>query len=187
VTRVTVEVWGGGGGGWGASLPGYWGLGGSGGGYGKAIAVVTPGDNLTITVGAGGTGFQAVNTDGTAGGASSVTGMVSPASITANGGAGGDGNGYTGSDLTFGGGGTSTASFNIMGGRGNRIYGVVSSEGGDAANGGAGGVGNYRASGDRFEASPGIAPGGGGPGWFNVTTEAGNNNGAQGRVVITYS
>ena len=189
VTKVTVEAWGGGGGGGGSSFPGYWGHGGGGGGYGKEIATVTPGNVLTITIGAGGTGRGAVSTDGANGGTSSVTGMVSPASITATGGVGGKGNGYTSSSLAFGGGGTSTASFNIFGGRGNRIYGVVTSEGGVGANSGAGGASTYNGQTDAAAVTPGIAPGGGGPGWSRpsgATTQTGSNNGAVGRVVITY-
>ena len=190
VTQIVVEVWGGGGGGGGSgAVADHWGHGGGGGGYGRAIAAVTPGNNLAVTVGAGGTGFQEVATDGTAGGTSSVTGMNSPAAVSATGGAGGDGEGYTSANVLFGGGGSSMAPFNISGGRGQRIYGsVMFLEGGDAGNGGAGGVGiRDGPTGNRFRAEPGIAPGGGGPGWLNVSLASGNNNGAVGRVVITYS
>ncbi len=60
VTSVKVEVWGGGGGGGGA----YIGAGGGGGGgsYKTATFTVTlPGDNYTITIGAGGAGGPAWN------------------------------------------------------------------------------------------------------------------------------
>src|SRR5512137_1076121 len=55
VTSVTVEAWGGGGAGGRASTSGYKGGGGAGGQYVIAVAIVVPGTNYAIGVGAGGT------------------------------------------------------------------------------------------------------------------------------------
>ena len=194
VTQIIVEVWGGGGGGGGANVSGYWGHGGGGGGYGKIVLAVTPGEFLDITVGTGGTGRGQVSTNGTAGGASSVRRGVTTL-ISANGGGGGLGNGYLGFVLAVGAGGAGPAApaLGITGGRGNRVIRGISSAGGNGANGGAGGVANWSdwAAGPGFvhvEVTPGTAPGGGGAGWIYLAgyTHTGNNDGAPGRVVITY-
>lgn len=69
VTRVFVQVWGAGGGG----AAGQWsaGAGGSGGGYAQNWCQVTPGNTVTVTVGAGGVGETNSNGGATVGGNSS--------------------------------------------------------------------------------------------------------------------
>ncbi|MFB8304113.1 glycine-rich domain-containing protein [Kitasatospora purpeofusca] len=86
VTGLHVDAWGAGGGGSGAILDGgpppsgfsRSGIGGGGGGYVHGALTVLPGQRITITVGAAGTGGpvgegSAPNTEGTTGGATSVS------------------------------------------------------------------------------------------------------------------
>ena len=84
VQLVSVQgLWAGGGGGGGASGSGSAGSGGGGGGYAEGILAVTPGTQVTLTVGASGAG-GAPGGDGTAGGGSSFGAL-----LTASGGTGG--------------------------------------------------------------------------------------------------
>ena len=91
VTRITPIITGGGGaGGWndsGYSTHNYWAGGGGGGGTYIGLASVTPGQVVTVVVGAGGLPLGAMGI-ANPGGASSVLGMV-------GGGGGGGGNTYT--------------------------------------------------------------------------------------------
>ncbi len=185
VTGVTVEVWGGGGGGGGSPNAGgaQFGHGGGGGGYGRQLATVTPGAVLTITVGAGGTGQKTNSNTGGNGGTSSVTGLNVPPAVSATGGRGGSSGGIEGAIV--GRGGTSTATFNISGQDAIApFFTLYQRAGGSGGNGGAGSVGELNSS--RFIGTDGVAPGGGGCGWF-ARSPSGSNNGAVGRVVITYS
>jgi MSHA biogenesis protein MshQ len=84
VTSVTVEAWGGGGAGGGNPTSSDGGGGGGGGGYSKSTITVVPGNNYTVTVGAGGTGV--VGSNGNPGGQSF---FINAATLRANGGAGG--------------------------------------------------------------------------------------------------
>jgi hypothetical protein len=125
VTKIMIEVWGGGGGG-GASGANP-GSPAGGGGYGKDIITVTPGTAYTVTVGAA--GVQGTSgASGTTGGTTSVGTLIS-----ATGGAGGGAN--------CGGpgwGGSSTARINVAGQRG-QVYGSCSTGvGGSSPNGGYG-------------------------------------------------
>lgn len=184
VTGITVEVWGGGGGGGGSPNAGgaAFGHGGGGGGYGRQLATVTPGATLTITVGAGGTGQKTNSNPGATGGTSTVSGLTSPASISATGGRGGSAGGIEGAII--GRGGTSTATFNISGQDAVApFFTLYQRAGGAGGNGGMGSVGELNST--RFIGTDGTAPGGGGCGWF-ARTPSGSNNGAPGRVVITY-
>lgn len=62
VTKVFVEVWGSGGAGGGAGSETYsFGAGGGGGGYGAEFIEVTPGQEITVTIGAGGSGVSGGN------------------------------------------------------------------------------------------------------------------------------
>ena len=170
VTKIMVEVWGGGGGGgFGANKPG-----GCGGGYGKEIISVTEGTIYTITVGSGGNaGTSSAN--GSSGGTSSFGSLV-----TSTGGGGGNSGVFP---TSVGIGGTSTATFNISGQNAAWPYNI----GGTGGNsfGGSGGIGAING---QF-ATAGIAPGGGGGGGTtdgNTTTWKSGAPGAVGRVVVSY-
>ena len=166
VTRVSVEVWGGGGGGGGQTnyLPG--GGGGGGGGYAWGLFDVTPEDEHTVTIGAGGVG-GAINTtnSGTAGGTSSFGSLIS-ASGGNPGGASSGGNG---------GAGTGGAE-NLTGARGQRMDDDTSLR---FHSGGW----SPRASGPAGPYATGNAPGGGGGGGNNG---AAAGSGAAGRVIVRY-
>ena len=113
VSKVMVEVWGGGGRGSHVAGTSPSGFGGGGGGYGKGIYTVTPGD-ITVTVGAG-------DSTGIGGGTSSFGSFIS-----ATGGTVGSSSGSVG--------GTSNAPFKVDGqdgshaGAGGSAYGDVSSD-----------------------------------------------------------
>ncbi len=161
ISRIMVEVWGGGGGG-GSAGSGAHGAGGGAGGYGKGVFSVSPGAGYTVVIGAGGVAA-------TAGGMTSFGNLIS-----ATGGAGGS------NSLSFGiggAGGTSSAPINITGGTGQWSNAVGGNYGGSAANGGSGGYGDSGSG-----AGNGLAPGGGGGGGEG---DAGGLGG-HGRVIIYY-
>lgn len=215
VTSITVRAWGGGGGGGGASATDRNGGGGGGGAYCTRVETVTPGETLTITVGAGGVGVSA-NTGG-AGGFSQVAHSVGPVVFCrAAGGAGGQ-RGANNTSAGAGGAGGAIAS-NIPAGTGFRGGNGGASDpntaldqsggggggagsgsiGGDGAiitagiagspGGGAGGVGIGTSISTGGNGSPGIVLGGGGGGStvFSSGTRAGAA-GARGQITITYS
>lgn len=89
VSSITASVWGAGGGGYsdaGDSRSSAGGGGGGGGGFRTGTFAVTPGQTITIVVGAGGAGADNDGESGNPGGNSSATYGTS---ITANGGSGG--------------------------------------------------------------------------------------------------
>ncbi|MBE3590015.1 MAG: hypothetical protein IMW98_04210 [Firmicutes bacterium] len=192
VTRIWIEMWGaGGGGGGGSNVAGTWG-GGGGGGSGAYLisnAVnVTPGQQITITVGAGGGGGASGNggsgQNGGAGGASSCLGY------TAGGGGGGGGDNASNSDPASGGsGGTVVAgrwgiAASVNGNAGTQ-GGQNGGAGASAPYGGAGGAGGtFDGSGQGINGLPGGAPGGGGGGAGGNQPSAVGGYGANGRVVI---
>ena len=158
ITRVKVTIVGGGGGG-GGSLnggccdPDYDGGGGGGGGAAvKWLTSLTPGNTLTVTRGAGGTGGNSSGTGGTSGGTSSVaSGTETITTVSATGGAvgsgssgdpgaGGDGASgdlnMRGSDGTFASSGPGNGGSSIMGGF---VYGYTGGRSGFAYGGGGGG------------------------------------------------
>lgn len=93
VTKVKVTVVGGGGGTAGGNSNAQIVAGGGGGAAIKWLTGLTPGNTLSVTVGAGGTAGTSAPTDGGAGGNSSVaSGTQTITTITANGGSGGTGN-----------------------------------------------------------------------------------------------
>ncbi len=125
VTRLYVEAWGaGGGGGYGASPNPHGGGGGAGGGAIK-VWTVTPGQTVSIVVGAAGAGGAGpANANGGNGGNSTVT--IGATTITGSGGLGGQGGatpfggtggGATGGDVNLAG-GTSMTGIAGMGGLG---------------------------------------------------------------------
>lgn len=161
-----------GGGGSGASNIGKFGGGGGGGLGWKNNIPVTPGQQLTVVVGAGGAGFS-TNTAGNNGGTSY---FISPSTVAGLGGMGGTASGavatggsYVGDGGGNGGnGGISTSTLNESQGSGG------GGAGGYTGNGGTGGNG-------QGNPTPGAAPtagqgGGGGGGGATWGTVSGNGN-----------
>jgi hypothetical protein len=139
ITRVKVTVVGGGGGSGGtfsACIPGISGGGGGGGTAIKWLTSLTPGNTLSVTVGAGGTAGAATPGNGGAGGNSSVaSGTQSITTITGNG--GGASNSANQTISNGGAGGTATnGDTNIPGLRGKRQLstpsGVIGGDGGSS-------------------------------------------------------
>lgn len=172
VFRIYAEVYGAGGGG-GVYTPGVSGSegeGGGGGGSAEGWISVTPGDTISVVVGAAGVG----NTSGTAtnGGTSSF------GSLSATGGAGGNVNGTPGS----GGAGTG-GEINLSGQtgvNGDSSYSVYAAFGGDAS-------GPHGGKGSAGVNVPATWPGGGGSASVNKSTYAAALGGAaDGGVIIRY-
>jgi len=192
VTSITVKAWGGGGGGGSYSAANGHGSGG-GGGYASADLSVTPGENLTITVGAGGIGGTGINGGGGGGGSSikrSSTRLIvagggggGPSTYSGSNGDGGAGGGTTGVSGTVGSsgcanatGGTQSAAGSAAScSRNNGSAGSGSSGGaGYGASGGAGGVGD--GNGGAGGTASGDAGGGGGGGGYYGGGAGGTGN-----------
>lgn len=179
VTVVVIEGWGGGGGGAAAEAGGgnRAGSGGSGGGYFRKTLMVTPGDLIAYSVGAGGTGGTKDNDDATAGGATTVAGGT----YTANGGGKG---GFGGGIASAAGGSASGGDINTTGTTGQtNPANTQGGNGGAGANGGAGGTGSPNTP---VSAGAGTAPGGGGGGGSDDNPGAAGGAGASGRVKFSY-
>jgi hypothetical protein len=171
--EICIEVWGGGGAGGGSGTVSYnGGSGGGGGGYGAECFAVTPGDNYTVTVGAGGVGSAS-----SVGGTGQTTSVGSLISAT-----GGTGGGI-GSGSAGGTGGTSTAASYATGGTGYSGSSAISGRGGAAANGGLGALGNTLNSGGT--AATNFASGGSGAYTQSTSPKAGGAGG-DGQVIITW-
>ncbi|WP_427875542.1 T9SS sorting signal type C domain-containing protein [Flavobacterium sp. MMS24-S5] len=175
-TQVTVEIWGAGGAGGGSRNNNVGGSGGGGGGYSLKTFSVTAGQNISYTIGSGGTGSTG---NGTAGGATTLTYTASN-SLLANGGARGiQNNGAT----TGGAGGTASGGTTNLPGSNGSSGSNIGGNGGNSGNtpntGGAGGVGANGAS--------GIIPGGGGGGGERAGSDRSGGAGANGQVRITYT
>jgi hypothetical protein len=179
VTRVMVEVWGGGGGGGSGGFDGYddmFGKGGGGGGYGRQVCDVTPGTNYPVTVGLGG-GSDAD------GGTSSFGSL-----IQATGGQAGcaysepcDSQGLWPEGRVAG--GTSSAVVNKDGQPTGDLWGSYT-DGGATGFGGRGGW--WRQVGiHTYEYSASVGPGGGGGAGLGPTPGNGKP-GARGRVIVYY-
>ncbi len=216
VTSITAKVWGAGGGGGARSAQDWsdWGDrdgggGGGGGGFRGATLSVQSGDELTISVGAGGAGNS--DNDGSAGGESYIEHNGDNRKITAYGGGGGEridsGNG--GGDGGSGGSGTFTSEVTITnkiennGGTGGNGDGSEGGGGGGGAgdldgayDGGNGGNptageggdnlgGNGGSGGDDGNGGNGSSYGGGGGGGGDSGQNGGS--GANGGVIITYT
>jgi hypothetical protein len=132
VTKVMVELWGGGGAGTNS--------GGQGGGYGKEIVAVLPGTSYTVLVGAGGCGYLCNSSSAASkGGNSSFNG------IYANGGSGvnvstcsantNDGSSNASFNVTGGGGATNAS---VSGGASFGTAGVPAGQNGRSPGGGSG-------------------------------------------------
>ena len=171
VTSIQVQAWGGGGGGYGDNTnDGVVGRGGGGGGYTIGTIAVTPGQVITVIVGAAGT---AGSTNGGAGGASSYS------TFTANGGGGGT--------LTAGGtGGTASGgTSNFTGFIGGTGSGSTGGSGGNAGSaGGSGGAGGTIGGNGGNGSNPG---GGGGSSGDRSGNSRTGGSGGEGRVTITYT
>ena len=112
ITKIMVEVRGGGGGGAKGNSAAQFGQGGSGGGYGKNVFTVVPGTVYTVTVGAGGIGSSGGSCSlGGVGGTSSFGALISAT--------GGGGGGGCGSSSTPG---SSTAALNMTGQKGQQLF-----------------------------------------------------------------
>ncbi len=196
VTFVTVEAWGAGGAGGGKTnkLTGVGG-GGGGGAYASKTIPVTPGNNYSYTVGAGGVGgatdgpnggdtLWATGTDvraaGGRGGLSAITqGLGGPAASSAGtvifkGGNGANGSATTGGGAGGGGAGSTGAGGNATG---------ATAGSGTTLGGGNGGAGVANAPGN-----PGLVYGGGGSGAARANGNAKNGgNGAGGQIKLTYA
>lgn len=178
VTRVKLRAWaGGGGGGAGTATIGSGG-GGGGGGYTEGLYNVTPAGTLVLTVGSGGSG-SSTSSPGTAGGATSVTGMASGSCATTSGGGGsssGSGGGAAG-----GGGSGSGGLLSVSGQGGGAGYSI----GAAGVGGNGGGCFCTPCTGPSASASGqiGIFPGGGGGGGGAVN---GGASGAPGLVIIEW-
>jgi hypothetical protein len=180
VSLVRATVIGGGGGG-GGSNGTYAAAGGGAGGFASGTFAVTPGSQITVTVGAGGAG-GAPDASGGTGGTSSFGGFCS-----ANGGTGGQ---FLNAQSTFGGAGGQGSGGELAG------FGGCGSDGqnGTTAIGGNGGASMMGGGGRAATASAGItsssingqAPGSGGGGVYNSGGNATGGSGANGLVVLEY-
>ena len=205
-TVITVEAWGGGGGGGKASEIGPNG-GGGGGAYSKKTFTVTAGDSFVYSVGAGGSGGGANNSDrdGKDSWFGSTSFLLAKAGVGVRddqllGGVGGQASASIGDSTYSGGDGGSTSSGNDSGGGGGAAKvdggggdGVIYNGGASAAPGGAGGNGvrkfaflgplgfGYGSSGADYGGG-----GGGGRAIFGVLDMHGGN-GATGYMVLSYS
>ncbi len=181
VNIVTIEVYGGGGGGGGSNSSTIGGGGGGGGGFASKAYIVTPGDVIPFTVGAGGAG------GGPAGnGADGAQTNIQPwAALTAFGGSGGfsENNGGGG-----GAGGTASAwTTNVTGGTGTNGYDPQGGQGGATGgpNGGGGGPGG--GAGVNGGNGSNYGGGGGGGGKKNGGINPGGGAGANGAVIFTFT
>ncbi|HDS0929575.1 TPA: phage tail protein [Pseudomonas putida] len=164
VTKVDVEVRGGGGSG-GFNTQDVGANGGGGGGISKRLCAVTPGTVITVTVGAGGAGVSTVGASGNAGGTSSFGALCSAT--------GGGGGGATAAVGGVGAGGD----FNASMGPGSPS---VRNAGGTYALGGAGGGGESIPATSHYSVPTQPGMGGGG------RTSNQSQPGADGCVFITY-
>jgi len=214
VYRLFFRLWGAGGGGgggsaWGASgsyTGGYGGGGGGGGQYLEAWAPVSPGQQITVTVGSGGAGGSgasnsenATGSNGANGGSTSVAsgwsfvvgggggGAAGPAANVDGGSGGAGGAGATSQDWTIGyvtGNGQSGATGQVgtifgggAGGSGGAGGGPFAGGGGA---GGAGGTGTANGAAGNAGGSPGGGGGGGGGGGVQTSPSLGGGGGGNG-------
>lgn len=187
VTEVFVTLIAGGGGGGGRDAPDTHGAGGGGGGGSTANYqyTVIPGNDYTVTIGAGGTGGTNANgNDGSASlfGTLPVSGGKGGLKGAAGaGGVGGKGGGQ-GTDATSDTGGTGAAGISSSGGNG-----ATGAKGGGAGGGSVGGTGGSGGSGNGDNGDNGTgygSGGGGGSGGGDSTTTTGGNGAAGYCLVI---
>lgn len=150
VTSITVKSWGGGGGGGAGSDRSGVGGNGGGGGYAKAVIDVTPSEDLTIRVGAGGAKATANQRGGSGGEASKIL-RSSTVLLEAGGGGGGGGRrgNTSGTEGDAGAGGGLTGQSGRAGSTGPPGRGGTQSAGGSGGNGtGDGAAGVSQGGGD---------------------------------------
>lgn len=184
VTYLRGKTWGGGGGGGGNTTQGGGG-GGGGGGYAENIIAVTPGETLTLTVGAGGTagsnagGSAAANSGGNGG----LTRILRGATvlISANGGTGGEGSLSSGQGAHGPGGAGTVGAVIMTGSNGNAGSNAGTNGFGGFGGGAAAGGGGSAASSGLPSAANG--PGGGGAGGGG---NYGGTAGAAGAIVLEH-
>lgn len=208
VTSITLEAWGAGGGGGGTEshvLTYSPRAGGGGGGaYSQIVLNVTPGEELTIEVGAGGIGGNAAN-DGMAGQFSSIS-ILGTTILSAEGGQGGAYRTNDNQGTASGLGGASGIGFMYAGGAGGAVNNTDFGSGGGGAGGSneagsdgtptafgaggnnGGGNGGIATTAADQNGHPGSAPGGGGGGSSRALLAGSNQGGegARGEVRITY-
>jgi hypothetical protein len=188
ITKALIELWGAGGGGGGASVSNAIGGGGGGGAFlSKLTTSLTPGSDVTVTIGTGGTAGTTSGTNGAAGGNTTASGGGLASTLTAGGGSGGTGSTSSATLAAGGAGGTATnGDLNFagqVGGGGNGGQsGLGTGAGGDSPRGGAGGP----ASGDNTAGAAGTTPGGGGAGGMADAASKAGGAGANGFCVIYY-
>lgn len=195
VTSVKVECWGGGGSGGSSGVPA--GDGGGGGGGGEYAAepsvAVTPGNNYTVTVGAGSTTASPGGTSSFVGDAVTVTAHGGSSTNNRNGAAGGTGSTNT-IHFNGGAGGNGSSTDTAGGGGGSSASPAGPGENGEPGVGDEGGSGGFAGPGSGWggeggwPGEPGMdgeAPGGGGGG-TGQNTGGLAGDGAHGLVRITY-
>lgn len=192
VTSIIVKTWGGGGGGGGGGTSGNGGNGG-GGGYSQSTIAVTPGESLTVGVGAGGGagdwssgGGGTLSGDGGGGGGYSVVKRGGTSLLIAPGGGGGGG-GDNSSTTTGGNGGAGGGTNGINGSSSLSANGGAAGTGSAGGNGGSGGdnngsnggslIGGAGADGRSNQGSDGSKTNGGSPDGGNGGTGDENGNG----------
>jgi hypothetical protein len=172
-TSISAVVVGAGGGGAGADTrPGEGMTGGGGGALCYGTIPVTPGESLTITVGAGGNGGSSGGNPGSQGGTSSI-GRGATSLITATGGNGGN---YRSTTAASGGTRSVDASVTNSGG-GNGGASGSSATTGASGGGGAGGYSAAGGAGGSTTNAGSASAGGGGGGGGAVTTGGGSGGG----------
>lgn len=171
-TSIKVHAWGGGGGGGTRSINGATGGGGAGA-YSYAEIPVSPGQQVVISVGNGGSA-------GSTGGDTQVT-INGTTHLLAKGGAGVSNNTTSGGSGGQASQGTGTTRTN--GGNGSNSSGNTAGNGGNSPNGGSGGIGTN----SNENGAAGDAPGGGGAGARRSSGTRTGGSGGNGRVVIDYS
>jgi len=188
VTEVSAVVVAGGGGGGGSADNDETGAGGAGGGLAYATFSVTPGETLTVTVGAAGNGGGAEGNGG-AGGFSSIA-RSGTTLVRANGGSGGQFSGGTSTGGTVvtgtggsggnGGAGSDRASTNAGGGGGGGGYSGNGGNGGSAASTGSATAGSGGGGGGGGGGTTNTTRGGGGVGVLGA-----GSNGAAGAANVS--
>jgi hypothetical protein len=171
VYRLRYREWGGGGGSGGNGAAGQTSGGGGGGEFAEGIISVTPGQNISCTIGAAGGGGAAGGAGGAGGSTSFTAGAITI--VAAGGGGGANGAPSGGNGGASGTGGTGTAGRRVAGANGS---GGSGSSGAGGMGGSAGGSGGGGGGGGYGIGAGGITPGGGGGG----SGAAGSNSGATG-------
>lgn len=206
VTTIQVEAWGGGGAGGGTTNAARaTGGGGAGGTYTLNSSVaVTPGQVITVTVGAGGVGVS--NANGGAGGTSTFAstipvtaagggggarntgatnltlngaGAIASVGVTRNGGSGGTGNATTSTSGNSGGGGGGAGAT----GNGGNASGITAGTGGTG--GGGNGAAGRNSDGDGIDATA-LSGGGGGARSSGTGANRAGGDGYRGQIIVTY-